>query len=483
METEVHKLKSASELRALREVSGHAGNIIAELFDSGTFVETGVYVKRSSELVPTEGASEFEGVITGYGAIGGRLVFAFVQDVDRCRGAVTAAHADKICALYDLAAGSRAPVIGVFSSSGAVVLEGVDVLSGYGRIMRKCTSLKGVVPQIAIVDGVCSGLSAALCSMFDFVIANEKDARLYIAPPAIMKSKFSVANAGAAKPKAPTVAAVDIFATDTSAAVGTARTLLAYLPSSKSDGTVCGVSDDDINRSTDINVESDNYDMRHVIAQLADSGVFFELQADASPEILTGFITLNGRATALVANQPAVGGGLLTAGAAHKAARLVDFAASFNIPLLTLVDCGGFEFAPTSEFAPYTNQLAELAAAYSTGKNAKVTVTLGRSYGAPFTLLGSKALGADIAFALDTAKISIMPPESAVEFVFDSEIKASDDPAAMRAKLLAGWNNILSSPVAAARSGAIDDIISSDDLRRRTAAAFEMLAFKAGGNL
>ncbi|HHW24906.1 MAG TPA: hypothetical protein GXX22_05565 [Clostridiales bacterium] len=481
MEKEAQKLKSASELRALRGVSGQADGIIAELFDPGTFVETGVYVKRTSELVPTEGASEFEGVITGYGAIDGRLVFAFVQDVDRCRGAVTAAHADKICALYDLAASSRAPIIGVFSSSGAVVLEGVDVLAGYGRIMKKCASLKGVVPQVAIVDGICSGLSATLCSMFDFIIANERDARLYIAPPAILKAKFSVAEAGAVKPKVPIVAAVDLFAPDTSAAVSTTRSLLAYLPSSCYDGTICGMTGDDPNRSTNIDVKSEDYDMRHVIAELADNGEFFELQADASPEILTGFITLNGRAVALVANQPAVGGGLLTAGAAKKAAKLVSFAADYKIPLLTLVDCGGFEYAPDSEFAPYTNQLAELALAYSSGNNAKVTITLGRSYGAPFTLLGSKALGADIAFALDSAKISIMPPESAVEFVFDKEIKEADDPAAMRAKLLAGWSHVLSSPVAAARSGAIDDIITSDDLRRRAAAAFEMLAFKSGG--
>mgnify|MGYP000903216230 FL=1 len=109
-----------------------------------------------------------------------------------------------------------------------------------------------------------------------------------------------------------------------------------------------------------------------------------------------------------------------------------------------------------------------------------MTVTLGRSYGASFTLLGSKALGADIAFALDSAKISVMPPETAVEFVFDAQIKASDDPDVARAKLLSGWNSVLSSPVAAARNGEIDDIITSEDLRRRTAAAFEMLAFKSG---
>jgi Acetyl-CoA carboxylase, carboxyltransferase component (subunits alpha and beta) len=480
---EDHKYKSAAELRVMREALGHAGEVIGALFDASTFVETGVYVKRGSELAATEDASEFEGVITGYGAVNGRLVFAFIQDAARCRGAVTAAHADKICALYDLAAKSRAPVIGIFASSGAAVLEGVDVLAGYGRIMRKSASLHGLIPQLAVVDGICSGLSASLCSMFDFVIANEHDARLYIAPPSIMKAKFNVADASAVKPKAPAVAAVDLFGANTADAVAKVRALLAYLPSSKSDGTICAVSQDDPNRASFVNLTSENYDMLHVIATIADRGAFFELQADTAPEILTGFITLNGRVTAFIANQPAVGGGLLTAGAAHKAAKLIGFAASYGIPLLTLVDCGGFEFSIDSEFAPYTSELAALAAAYADGRNAKVTVTLGRSYGAAFTLLGSKALGADIAFALDCAKISIMPPESAVEFVFDAQIKASEDPAVAREKLLAGWNGVLSSPVAAARSGEIDDIISADELRRRTAAAFEMLAFKNGGAL
>ncbi len=477
---ENHSYKSVSELRALREDAGHAGEIVAALFDAGTFVETGAYVKRGSELLETKDAGEFEGVVTGYGAIAGRLVFAFIQDAERCLGAVTAAHADKICALYDFAAKSRAPVIGVLSSSGAVVLEGVDVLAGYGRIMRKSASLHGVIPQIALVDGVCSGLSAAFCSMFDFVVANERDARLYIAPPSIMKAKFNAADAGTVKPQAPAAAAVDMFGADTLDAVARVRALLAFLPSSRSDGTVYTVSEDDPSRSCHINVTSDNYDMQQVVASIADRGVFLELQADTAPEMLTGFITFNGRVTALVANQPAVKDGMLTAGASRKAAKLVRFTADYGIPLLTLVDCGGFEFAPQSEFAPYTSELALLASAYADNRNAKVTVTLGRSYGASFTLLGSKALGADIAFALDSAKISVMPPETAVEFVFDAQIKASDDPDVARAKLLSGWNSVLSSPVAAARNGEIDDIITSEDLRRRTAAAFEMLAFKSG---
>jgi len=92
--------------------------------------------------------------------------------------------------------------------------------------------------------------------------------------------------------------------------------------------------------------------------------------------------------------------------------------------------------------------------------------------------MGSKALGADIAFALDTAKISIMPPETAVEFINDKEIKASKVPSKTREYYLNEWKNQTSSPLSAARSGDIDDIIDASELRMRVSAAFAMLNFK-----
>ena len=118
--------------------------------------------------------------------------------------------------------------------------------------------------------------------------------------------------------------------------------------------------------------------------------------------------------------------------------------------------------------------LARLAAAYSSSANAKVTVVLGRAYGAAYTLMGSKSIGADIAFAADCAKISAMPTASAVAFAWGDKV----DDNAKRSELEAEWDAVMASPLAAAKAGEIDDIISLDELRQRTAAAFEMLSAK-----
>ena len=171
----------------------------------------------------------------------------------------------------------------------------------------------------------------------------------------------------------------------------------------------------------------------------------------------------------VVANAPAVNGGKITANAAKKAAKHIAFCDNFDIPILTLVDTEGYDVSAESEKAPYSDALAELAYGYSVSDNAKVTVVLGNAYGAAFTLMGSKSLGADIAYAVDNAKISVMPVDSAVAFVGGGKVTDEER---------AEWEATMASPVEAARNGDIDDIISCDELRVRVAAAFEMLSDK-----
>ena len=150
----MHEFKSAAELRNLFEnEASTAKERIASLFDEGTFAETGAYAHRvAAEIGGTEG--ELEGVVCGYGAIDGRLVFAFAQDFSRMKGAVGAMQAKKICDLYELAIKNGAPVIGIFDSAGAYVLEGVEALAGYGRIMEQVAAASCIIPPIAVVAGL-----------------------------------------------------------------------------------------------------------------------------------------------------------------------------------------------------------------------------------------------------------------------------------------------------------------------------------------
>lgn len=477
---ETPKVMSADELRnALAEEASTMGikgrltgaGRIAALFDEGTFVETGKYVKASANEF-SNNASEFEGVITGYGAIDGRLVFAFVQDFSRMKGALGEMHAKKIAALYELAIKNSAPVIGVFDSAGAYVLEGVAALSGYGKIMNVVSKACGVIPQIAVVAGICAGSMATVASMFDFVVASEKNGEFYVNPPFIMNDKKNGAELGSIAFAAKR-GIIDTACADENEAFDAAKALLNYLPQNASDGTVYNLGGEGANRTTgEVSelIANEGYDMKSVIGALADNSVFMERAAVYAPEMLTGFISLNSMVVGVVANNPKENGGRISANAAKKAAKHVAFCDNFNIPILTLVDTEGYDVSVKSEKAPYSDSLAELAYGYSVSDNAKVSVVLGKAYGAAFTLMSSKSLGADIAFALDNAKISVMPTDAAVAFV--RGVKATEEE-------VAKWDAAMASPVLAARNGDIDDIISAEELRMRVAAAFEMLSDKA----
>ncbi|MCI8386867.1 MAG: carboxyl transferase [Clostridiales bacterium] len=469
------KFKSAAELRALMQSEASTANErIRSLFDEGTFAEVGAYAhKIAAELDGSNG--ELESVVCGYGAIDGRLVFAFAQDFSRMKGALGAMHAKKICDLYELAIKNGAPVIGIFDSAGAYVLEGVEALAGYGKIMKKVSDASGVIPQIAVIAGVCGGAMAAVASMFDIVIGAEKGGSLYVNPPFVLNNLEKGANFGTIKTAAEG-GLVNVVCADDTAALAYVRTLLAYIPQNNADGTAYSSTTDEINRLVDVEsiISGDGYSMAEVIEAISDDAKFLELSAEYGKSMLTGFVTMNGMVIGVVANQPAVNGGKLCADAAKKASKFISFCDCFDIPLLTLVDTEGYAVSVESEKAQYGAALAKLASAYASSDNAKVTVVLGKAYGAAYTLMGSKSIGADIALAVDSAKISAMPTSSAVAFAWND--KVTDN--AKRGEIEAEWDSVMASPVAAAKSGEIDDIISIDELRQRVSAAFEMLGAK-----
>ena len=459
-----NKQKTAAELRAeVNSENGGAREIISNLFDDSTFVELGTYVRRLRTELDTDPNCEYEGVITGYGAVDGHLVYAFVQDFSRMKGALSEAHAKKIVALYNTALNNNAPVIGFFDSAGANILEGISALSGYGMIMKKVSETSGVIPQIAVISGICSGASAIIAGMFDFTIGVINKGSLYINPPFILKEKFGNKYTGKIW-EAANNGAVDILTPEISSAIDDIKKLLKYLPANNNIGTNIDEATDDINRLTP-ELENIN-EMKAVITTIADQGEFFEISGPFAQEIITGFMKLNGSVIGVVANN-----GAISAKAALKAAKFIGFCDGFKIPLLTLVDTEGYDISLDSEHTPFSTALSGLAYSYAMSDNAKVTVILGKAYGSAFTLMGSKTLGADIVFAIDRTSICIMPPESYVSFVWRGENK----------EISQDFINNLVSPLNAARNGDIDDIISCGEIRQRITAAFEMLAFKNGG--
>ena len=427
----------------------------ASLFDVGTFVETGAYVKRDGEMT---------GVICGYGAINGKLVYAFSQDSDRKKGAFDAIQAEKIAALYRMATKNGAPVIGFFDSVGAVVCDGASALSAYGKLLKVVSDASGVIPQIAVISGVCLGMSATVAAMFDLTVTVKGASKLSVNSPFVVGKEVGTSEATAQN-------GLSAFEAESETdAVETVKNLIALLPSNNADGVTVEAITDDVNRK----VSAEGLTGTALIGEVVDGGTFLEMGASYAPEMRTGFATLGGVTCGVIANDGAEKGGAITVDGAKKASRLIGFCNAFSIPVITLVDSVGVEVSRDAENAPLAAQLAKLAMAYASADTAKITAVCGKAYGASFTLMGAKALGADMVYALPTSEISTMDPASAVAFLWNDRITET----LTRADLEKEWKTTQAVPEIAAADGSIDDVIAPSELRQRLCAAVYMLMMK-----
>ncbi len=429
---------------------------LESIFDVGTFVEIGAYTKRA------DAQKDFESVVCGYGAVEGKLAFAFIQDSGRTKGAFGERHAKKIASLYALAIKNGAPIIGVFDSAGAVIYDGAQALAAYGKLMKNISDASGIIPQIAVIDGVCGGSSAVAASMFDFTVTVKDRSKLFVNPPFVVGETNSAVAQGLSAYEAE----------DETGAFGFVRKLISALPQNNADAS--GVdSKDDLNRKVAFNPEK--YQAAELVKLLADDGCFTALYADYTDSAVLGFASFGGVLTGVVASNPETRG-LLDISLARAAAKLIGFCDSFGIPVLTLVDSEGLDVSADAENSAYASELARLAMAYTTSTAAKVTVVVGKAYGTAFTLLGSKSVGTDMVFALPTACVSVLSPEASVAFVWNDKVGEQS-----REELEAEWKETCASAQAAVDSGEIDDVVEPAELRQRICAAIGMLSAKADG--
>lgn len=433
-------------------------SIVESLFDEGTFAELGAYIKRAD--------GNPVGVVGGYGSVNGKLVYAFAQDSDRRKGAFDLLQAKKIAALYEKAVENGAPIVGVFDSAGTFVTDGTTAASAYGLFLKTVSDASGVIPQIAVIRGVCTGLSATVAATFDLCVTVKDRTVWSVNSPFLLGKEVGTQESTAANGMS------SISAESEEEAVMLARKLATILPDSSAEGVSPAEDPDDANRAVDVNGLSG----KDLIAALVDSGDFTEIGAGFGKGMITGLATFGGVICGIVASDPTVDGGALTCDGAKKAAKLIGFCDCFGIPVVTVVDSCGVSLARADEDGALAAQLGKLAMAYAGSSNAKITVVTGKAYGAAFTLLGSGQLGADLVCALPDAEISVMAPESAVAFLWNDRI----DENTSRAALEEEWKKTVASPVSAAGDGSIDDVVDPSELRKRICSALYMLLCKSG---
>jgi acetyl-CoA carboxylase carboxyltransferase component len=463
------------------------------LLDPGSFEELDPLVEHRCHDFGME-RSHFpgDGVVAGYGTVGGRMVFLYAQDFTVLGGSLSETHAAKICKVQDLACKMGVPLIGLNDSGGARIQEGVGALGGYADIFLRNTLASGLIPQLTGIMGPCAGGAVYSPALTDFIVMVENSSYMFITGPKVVKTVLnevvSSEELGGAVAHA-TRSGVAHFTTPSDGqAIALLKQLLSYMPQNNMEDPPVVPTDDPSDRadaSLDTIVPEDPnlpYDIRQVVASVVDRGSFLEVQAAWAPNIVVGFSRVEGRSVGIIANQPQVMAGVLDIKASIKAARFIRFCDAFNIPILTFVDVPGFMPGTTQEHGGIILHGAKLIYAYSEATVPKVTVITRKAYGGAYCVMSSKHLRGDINLAWPTAEIAVMGPKGAVEIVFRNELKASEDMDARQAELEQDYKDKFANPYVAARRGYVDDVIQPRATRRAVVRALRMLATKKDSN-
>ncbi len=402
------------------------------LCDPGTFIEDALLANASARDLPADG------VVTGIGDVDGRPVVVVANDPTVKAGSWGARTVEKIVRATEAALSQELPIAWLVDSAGARITDQVQLFPGRrgaGRIFHNQVKLSGRVPQACALFGPSAAGGAYIPAFCDLVIMVEGNASMYLGSPRmaqmVIGEEATLEETGGARMHATVSGSGDNLAADDFEAIAAVRAYLTYLPSNwrlppptyqpvpparELDDTIVPAA------------ETAGYDVRDVIDGLIDAESFFEIKPLFAPELVTGFGLLEGRPVGIVANNPAVVGGVLFVDSADKAARFIWLCDAFSIPLVFLADVPGFMIGTAVERQGIIRHGAKMITAVSEATVPKISVILRKAYGAGLYAMAGPAFDPVATLALPTAKIAVMGPEAAVNAVFANKITEIEDP-------------------------------------------------------
>ncbi|MFD2679608.1 acyl-CoA carboxylase subunit beta [Bacillus seohaeanensis] len=458
------------------------------LLDPDTFVELNPFIEHRCNDFGLDGVNgPGDGVVTGYGKVGGRPIYLFSQDFTVFGGALGEMHAKKIAHVMDLAVKNGAPFIGLNDSGGARIQEGVVSLDGYGHIFYRNSVYSGVIPQISVIMGPCAGGAVYSPAITDFVFMVDETSQMFITGPKVIETvtgeKISSEDLGGSKVHNSISGNAHFRGKTEEEVLQSVRLLLSYLPQSNEERAPkleTDKEDDYRPNLTDI-IPFDAirpYDVRTVIKEIVDEGSFLEVQREFAKNIVIGLARIKGEVVGLVCNQPKFMAGGLDIDSSDKASRFIRFCDSFNIPLVTFEDVTGFFPGIKQEHGGIIRHGAKILYAYSEATVPKITVILRKAYGGAYVALNSKSIGADLVYSWPNAEIAVMGPQGAANIIFAREIARSDNPEEIREQKIEEYREKFANPYVAASMGMVDDVIDPRETRIKLIQGLEMMRNK-----
>jgi acetyl-CoA carboxylase carboxyltransferase component len=412
---------------------------------------------------------------------GGRPVVFVRTDTERSRGALTEADGETLVRAASVALADRIPLVGVITTSGADLTDGVAGLHGWGRAARAIVGCSGIVPVAVVAAGPALAGPAFFLGLADLV-AMTADAYSYVCGPGLV-SQFTGVRLTAAELGGPGVHArqsgvASFVATDEAAALEWLAGALAYLPPHTDEEAPRTGSTDPVGRESPELRDaiparpSGTYDVRAIVRSVVDDGEFLELRPHFAPSLVTGFASLGGRPVGIVANQSQAQAGTLDIWSSQKGARFVGMCDSFGLPLLTFVDTPGFFPGKDLEWRGMIRHGAQLAFAFAEATVPRLCVILRKAYGGAYIVMDSRRMGNDLCVAWPSAEVAVMGAGGAVQVLY------RDLDEATRAARQLDYEEAVVTPWVATERGLIDDVIDPARTRPVLAEALTHAATK-----
>jgi acetyl-CoA carboxylase carboxyltransferase component len=411
---------------------------LADLLDEGSFVEYGalaVAAQRSRRSIDDlRRNTPADGLVTGIGTVNAAQFGAerarcavLAYDYTVLAGTQGVFNHKKTDRLLDVAARQGLPVV-LFAEGGGgrpgdvdwPIVAGLDCTS-----FARYAALSGRVPRVGIVAGRCFAGNAALLGCSDVIIATRNSSVGMGGPAMIEGGGLGVVapdDVGPASVLGPN-GVLDIVVDDEPAAVQVAKQYLGYFQ-----GPLAAWEAADQRALRHALPENRNavYDVRAIIAALADSGSVLELRREFGVGIVTALARIEGRAVAIAASHCRHLGGALDAPACDKLARFMQLADAFGLPFITLVDTPGFMVGPDSEKTAMVRHASRLFVTAASLRVPVFSVVLRRGYGLGAMALTAGHFHAPVATcAWPSGEFGAMGIEGSVRLGYRKELEAA----------------------------------------------------------
>jgi acetyl/propionyl-CoA carboxylase alpha subunit len=454
---------------------------LADLVDPGSFIEYGALAfaaqKRRRTLEDLIKNTPGDGIITGIGTINAASfgeerarAAVLAYDYTVLAGTQGAMNHRKKDRLLKVAEEAGLPVV-LFSEGGGGRPGDTDFPGVAGLdtpTFRQYAKLNGKVPRIGINSGRCFAGNAALLGSSDVVIATA-NSNIGMGGPAMIEGGglgvYTPDEVGPMSVQVPG-GVVDIAVADEAEAVAAAKKYLSYFQGALTQWSAA-------EQKTLRNLIPENrlrvYDIRKVVAALADTESVLELRPDFAPGMITALVRIEGHPFGLIANNPMHLAGAIDAPCSDKAARFLQLCDSFGLPIVSLCDTPGFMVGPEAEKAALVRKTSRLFAIGGAMGVPMFTVVLRKGYG-----LGAQAMAGGSFHApffivsWPTGEFGGMGLEGAVRLGFRKELDAEPTPEArealFRKKVDESYARGKATNMAAYLE--IDDVIDPADTRR-----------------